>query len=305
LAGSGRSRPHRRFKGGMGRGVAAWLLAPAHGLVLAAIAIPAIYVVWLSFTRSSFGEAPVLIGLSNYLDVLGDPYFRRALWNTIILVVVVVHVELVAGLGMALLFASGLWARALLLAAVLAPYAVSQVAAVVMWRFLFDPDIGPLTMALQVIGLPGLDWSVSPDAGLAIVAMLSIWLNLPFTFVILYAARLSVPGELYEAARVDGTTRLQSFWHITFPLLRPAMLVAMLFRYIFAFRLFAEVWLMTQGGPARSTEVVSVYLYLEAFRYNAFGAAAATGWIMVVVCLLLASVYLWRLRRGMVADAIA
>lgn len=289
----------------MGRGVAAWLLSPAHGLVLAAIAIPAVYVAWLSLTRSSFGEAPVFVGLANYADVLGDPYFRRALWNTLILVVVVVHVELVAGLAMALLFASGLRARALLLAAVLAPYAVSEVAAVVMWRFLFDPDIGPLTLALQALGLPGLDWSVSPGAGLAIVALLSIWLNLPFTFIILYAARLSVPGELYEAARVDGTTRLQSFRHITFPLLRPAMLVAMLFRYIFAFRLFAEVWLMTQGGPARSTEVVGVYLYLEAFRYNAFGAAAATGWIMVAVCLLLASVYLWRLRRGMVADAIA
>ena len=83
----------------------------------------------------------------------------------------------------------------------------------------------------------------------------------------------------------------------------PAILVAMLFRYIFAFRLFSEVWLMTQGGPARSTEVVAVYLYLEAFRYNAFGTAAATGWIMVVVSLLLASVYLWRLRREMLADA--
>ena len=101
---------------------------------------------------------------------------------------------------------------------------------------------------------------------------------------------------------MDGTTKLQAFWHVTLPLLRPAILIAMPFRFIFAFRLFSEVWLLTQGGPIRSTEVVSVYLYLEAFRYNAFGLASATGWIMVAVCLLLTSVYLWRLRRDMQAD---
>jgi multiple sugar transport system permease protein len=206
---------------------------------------------------------------------------------------------------MALLFASGLPGRRFLLAAVLAPYAVSEVSAAIMWRFLFDPDMGPVTLALHALGLPGLDWSVSPMAGLALIALLSIWLNLPFTFVILYAARLSVPRELYEAARVDGTTKLQSFFHVTLPLLRPAILVAMLFRYIFAFRLFAEAWLLTQGGPARTTEVVGVYLYLEAFRYDSFGVAAATGWIMVAVSLVLAAAYLWRLRRGMIADALA
>ncbi|MFT8246148.1 carbohydrate ABC transporter permease [Roseomonas sp. BN140053] len=287
----------------MRAGVAVSLLAPTLALLLAAIALPALYVAWLSLTQSSFGQAPVFVGLDNYAHVLGDGYFWRALLNTVLLVLVIVHVELLAGLGMALLFNSGLPARRFLLAAVLAPYAVSEVSAVIMWRFLFDPEMGPVTLALNALGLPGLEWSVSPVAGLSIVALLSVWLHLPFTFVILYAARLSVPAELYEAARVDGATRWQSFRRVTLPMLRPAILVAMLFRYIIAFRLFSEVWLMTQGGPARSTEVVGVYLYLEAFRYNAFGAAAATGWVMVVVSLLLASAYLWRLRRDMVADA--
>ena len=122
-----------------------------------------------------------------------------------------------------------------------------------------------------------------------LVALLGIWLHLPFTFVILYAARLAIPRELYEAA--DGRRRDaagSSSAAITLPLLMPAMLVAMLFRYIFAFRLFSEVWLLTGGGPARPTEVLAVYLYLEAFRYNAFGVAAATGWLMVLASLILA-----------------
>ncbi len=278
-------------------------VAPVHLLLLLVIVLPGTYVVWLSVTASSFGRAPVFVGLANYVHVLGDPYFWRALGNTVLLVLIVVHVELLAGLGMALLFASGLPVRRLLLAAVLAPYAVSEVSAVVMWRYLFDPDIGPVTTTLHALGLPSLDWTFSPTDGLWMVALLSVWLNLPFTFVILYAARLALPAHLYEAARVDGSTALQSFRHITLPLLLPAMLIAMLFRYIIAFRLFSEVWLLTGGGPVRSTEVVAVYLYLEAFRYNAFGPAAATGWIMVAVSLLLAAGYIWRLRRDIVVDA--
>jgi multiple sugar transport system permease protein len=234
---------------------------------------------------------------------LSDPYFWRALWNTVIIVLIVVHIELLLGLGMALLFADGVPVRPIMLAAVLAPYAVSEVSAVVMWRFLFDPDVGMVSQALMAIGLPVLEWSVRPAHGLSIVALLSIWLHLPFTFVILYAARLAIPIELYEAAKVDGATGWQQFRRVTLPLLLPAMLIAMLFRYIFAFRLFSEVWLMTGGGPARSTEVLAVYLYLEAFRYNAFGAAAATGWLLVLASLLLALFYLRRLYKEMFADA--
>jgi multiple sugar transport system permease protein len=277
-------------------------MAPVHVLVLSVIVIPALYVVWLSLTSSSFGRAPSWVGLANYTHVLSDPYFWRALLNTVVIVLIVVHVELLVGLGMALLFASGVPLRRFMLAAVLAPYAVSEVSAVVMWRFLFDPDIGAVTHAMAGLGLPVLEWAVVPFHGLLIVALLSIWLHLPFTFIILYAARLAIPGELYEAARVDGAGGWPLFRGITLPLLAPAMLVAMLFRYIFAFRLFSEVWLMTGGGPARSTEVVAVYLYLEAFRYNAFGAAAATGWLMVLSSLVLAAFYLRRLYREMQAD---
>ena len=278
-------------------------LAPVHLLVLGVIVIPALYVVWLSLTTSTFGKAPTFVGFANYAHALGDPYFWRALRNTIVVVLIVVHVELVVGLGMALLFASGLPARRWLLAAVLAPYAVSEVSAAVIWRFLFDADVGPVTVALQALGLPTLEWSVMPAHGLLIIALLSIWLHLPFTFIILYAARLAIPTQLYEAARVDAVSALQTFRYITLPLLMPAILVAMLFRYIFAFRLFSEVWLMTQGGPARSTEVLAVYLYLDAFRFSAFGSAAATGWLMVLISLLLGVGYLWGLRRQMMSDA--
>jgi ABC-type sugar transport system permease subunit len=260
-------------------------------------------VVWLSLNASTFGQEPTFVGLANYMRVLSDPGFRSALVNTVLIVVFAVHLELALGLGMALLFASGLPLRRFLLVAVLAPYAVSEVIAVAAWRFLFDPDVGPVTRALMSLGLPTLDWTFEPSHALVMIGLLTIWLHLPFTFIILYAARLAIPRDLYEAARIDGATTYDSFRRVTLPLLGPAIAVALLFRYIFAFRIFSEVWLMTQGGPARSTEVVAVYLYQEAFRFNAFGTASATAWLMVLASLVLGAGYVLLLRRQVAGHA--
>lgn len=279
------------------------LIAPVHLLILSVIVIPSLYVVWLSMMESSFGQQARFVGFENYARVLGDPAFRSALWNTIIIVVVAVHVELVLGLLTALLFANGLPFRRTLLVIVLAPYAISEVIAVVMWRFLFDPYAGPVTLFLQSVGLPILDWSFEPSHAMIMIALLTIWLHLPFTFVILYAARLAIPSDLHEAARIDGATKLQVFRRVTMPLMGPAIAIALLFRYIFAFRIFSEVWLLTGGGPARTTEVVAVYLYNEAFSYNAFGTASATAWIMVAASLILGLAYVFVLRKQVSGNA--
>jgi multiple sugar transport system permease protein len=277
------------------------MLAPAQSLLVVVLLVPSFWVLWLSFQTSTFGREAQWVGLANYARLIADPYFWRAFVNTVVVVLVVVHVELIAGLAIALLFAGGVPARKLMIAVVLAPYAISEVSAVVMWRYLMDPEVGIVSKSLASLGLPTLEWAVNPTHGLAIVSLLSIWLHLPFTFVILYSARLAIPEDLYEAARIDGGSPWQMFRHVTLPLLVPAMLVTLLFRTIFAFRLFSEVWLMTQGGPARSSEVLAVYLYLEAFRYNAFGVAAATGWLMVLASVFLAAWYLAGVYRRMFA----
>jgi multiple sugar transport system permease protein len=277
------------------------MIAPTQALLVGVIFVPSLYVFWLSLNKSSYGLAPSFVGLANYTEILTDSYFRRALGNTVLLVAAVVLAELVLALSAALLFAGGVPARRLLIAVMLAPYAISEVSAVVMWRFMMDPQVGMVSQTLAFLGLPTLEWAVQPMHGLTLVGLLSVWLHLPFTFLILYSARLALPAELYEAARIDGATPWQQCRRITLPLLMPAMLVAMLFRYIFAFRLFSEVWLITMGGPARQTEVLAVYLYLEAFRYNEFGVAAATGWVMVVASLALALPYLWLMYRRMFA----
>ena len=137
------------------------------------------------------------------------------------------------------------------------------------------------SLGLMVYALAGL---TVPES--AIVALAAL------TFLILYTARLALPKDLYEAAGLDGASAWQQFRFLTWRLLLPAMLVAVLFRYIFAFRIFSEVWLLTQGGPARSTEVLAVYLYKQAFSYQDFGLASATGWMMVLLSLAIALYYL-------------
>ena len=283
-----------------------WLmLSPAQLLLVGFIFVPSLYVAWLSLHSASFGKPTVFVGIANYLSLLTDAYFWRAFWNTFVIVNLVVYIELLLGLGMALLFASGVpWTR-LMLALVIAPYAISEVVAVTMWRTMFEPDAGLVNYFLALASIPAIQWSSNVSHAFGVVILLAVWHHLPFTFLILYTARLAIPKEIYEAAAIDGATRWQQFRRLTFGLLIPAMLVALMFRYIFAFRIFSEVWLLTQGGPARATEVLSVFLYKSAFSYNALGMAAATGWMMVLLSLLIALYYLRLAYRRMFAPEAA
>ena len=275
------------------------LLVPAQSLLVLVLFVPSLYVFWLSLNRSTYGVSPVWVGLANYATVLGDPYFWTATLNTAIVVNAVVFGEFLLALAIAMLFAGWIPLRRLMIALVLAPYAISEVVSVVIWKFMMEPYAGPVTLALKALGLPPLDWAVEPSHGLAMVVLLSIWHHLPFTFIILYTALLGIPKDLYEAAQVDGAGAWRKFVHVTLPLLIPAILVALVFRYIFAFRIFSEVWLLTGGGPARTTEVLAVYLYRQAFRYSDFGAAAATGWLMLIASLLMGSWYIYQMYKRM------
>lgn len=279
------------------------LLAPMHLLLLAVIAVPSLWVLWLSLNESSYGTGLTFVGLANYTRVFTDTYFWRAAWNTFVVVNVVVYAEMLLGLGLALLFAGGLrWPRTMF-AIVLVPYAISEVVSVLAWKILMDPSTGAISRSLEAAGLGIFNWSASPVQGLALVSIISIWHNLPFTFLLLYAGVMAIPRSLYEAAHVDGASAWQCFVRITLPLLIPSLLLAIIFRLVFAFRLFSEVWLLTKGGPARLTEVLAVYLYQGAFRYGDFGRAAAVGWIMVIGALLIASFYLLQMQRRMNAVA--
>lgn len=277
-----------------------WLyLSPLHLLLLAILTAPSVYVFWLSLNESSYGTGLTFVGLDNYRMVFSDPYFWRAAVNTFFVVNGVVYVELVVALALATQFAAGVPFRGAMFACILMPYAISEVVAVLVWKMMMDPSVGAIARTIEAMGFGMLNWSASPTIGLTLVGVINVWTHLPFTFLMLYAGLLAIDPSLYEAAQIDGATRWQRFTRITLPLLVPTILIALIFRLIFAFRMFSEVWLLTKGGPARLSEVLAVYLYQHGFRYGDFGIASATGWLMVLGSLLLASVFLFAMQRSM------
>jgi multiple sugar transport system permease protein len=293
-----------RFRAmGKGRVYPYLLIAPAQLLLALSILVPAIYVAWLSLHSSSYGQQPLYVGAENYGRLLSDPSFWAAFVNTVFIVNVIVYVELLIGIAVAALLWSGVPFPKIIMSILLLPYAVSEVAASVMWKYMLEPQAGVVQWLLTSLGLPTIEWTTDPWQGLTVIGLMAVWHHLPFTILVLYAALLNIPNELYEAATLDGASKWQEFRRITIPLLMPAILVALLFRYIFAFRIFSEVWLMTQGGPARTTEVLAIYLYSTAFRYDEFGLASATGWLMMVLSLLIAIPYLFLTYRRMRTDA--
>ncbi len=297
-----RVKPARRYRPLFGGrpGLAQWvLLTPAQMLLVALILVPAIWVGWLSLHKVSFTAEATFVGLGNFRALADDPVFWRAVWNTFVVVNAVVYGELLLGLGLAMLAAGWMPFRTLFIALLIAPYAINEVSAVAMWRFVLEPDIGMVSWALERVGIGQLDWSANPFDALLVASLLSIWIHTPFTFLILYAALQAVPRELMEAATVDGAGGWRVFVHVQFPIILPALLVALMFRYITAMRVFSEVWLLTEGGPARLTEVLAVYLYRAAFRYHEFGLASATGLVMMLLSLTIALPYLYAAWKRM------
>jgi len=279
------------------------MVSPTLVLLLAFLVIPAFYVGWLSFTTSTYGRESTFVGLANYAQLFGDKIFWRAFWNTFFLVNAIVYVEVALGLGLAMLLSGPLRGKAVIIAVILAPYAITESSGIVMWRYMFEPDVGMVSQFVGRLGLPQLPWSTDPIATLFLAGTIAVWHHLPFTFLILYAALTTVPKDVLEASRIDGATDWQQFRLITLRLIMPAILIAVLFRYIFAIRTFAEVWLLTEGGPARLSEVLAIYLYREVFKYHQFGVAAATGWFMLLMSLAIAIPYLRQMYREVQREA--
>lgn len=275
------------------------MVAPVLALLLVLIGIPSIYVAWMSLTESSFGTDTTFVGLDNYRQIFSDRIFWRAALNTFIIVNVVVYAELFLALLIAVALNFRFPGKGLVFSILIAPYAVSEVSAVVMWQYAFEPGIGLFNVLLETVFGVDFNWTRNPFQGLVLISLVSVWIHLPFTLIILYSAIATVPEDLKAAARIEGASEWQVFRQVTLRVIAPAVLIALMFRYIFAMRLFSEAWLLTEGGPARLTEVLGIYLFRSAFRYFDFGVAAATGIAMQFLSLVVASFYLYRLYKGM------
>jgi multiple sugar transport system permease protein len=263
------------------------LLAPTIVLLSIVILIPELYTLFLSFTEYSPGQNPIIVGVRNYLELVEDSAFLDAIVNNLVYLVLVVFFEFMVGFGSALLLNRQFPFQRILIGLVIAPYAVSLVVAAVIWRYMLDSSSGIINFLISWCGFSPVQWFGSVPTSFSAVIIISVWKNSPFIMMIAYAALMSLPTEVYEAADIDGANFLQKFWLITLPLITPALSVALLFRTVFAIRAFGEIWILTEGGPGRGTEILSVYLYKESFRYFNFGKGSAVAFIMLVITLVL------------------
>lgn len=281
------------------RGV--WFSLPAYVVLAVVLAWPTLSTFYLSlFSYTMLTGKIRFVGLENYGAVLADRAFLAAVRNTCVYAGVSVTLELVLGLGIALLLNRPGRMIALVRVAVIAPWALSPVVAGLVWRILFHPTYGLLNYLLTFLGIPmgRLEWLSTP--GLAMVAVITteVWQNAPFVYVIAYAGLQALPTEPQEAATVDGASAWQVFRFVTFPQLLPALGVAGAFRLILALREFTIPWTLTGGGPADATLMLSIYLYRQMLQFFELGRAAAVGWAMLIFTVIFIALFVMRAIRS-------
>jgi multiple sugar transport system permease protein len=273
------------------------LLAPAV-IVLAALTIyPTIYAIYISLFSFRGGQRDAFAGLGNYINLLSDGQFWNSIWVVVRFTVVAVALELLLGLALALFLNTELWGRGLWRALMMVPMMLTPVVVGVIWRLMLNPGVGVVNALLVPLGIGPIDWFGSGGWAFAAIVLTDIWNWTPFVFLILLAGLQAQPVEPFEAARIDGASHLQTFFYLTLPLLRRSILVALLLRTMDAFRIFDQIFIMTQGGPGNSTEVASLYLYKTAFKFFDMGYAAAGLFVVLVIITAISRFYIRILSR--------
>ena len=277
------------------------LLLPSIAILVVVIVFPVLNSIWMSFTDRSLLDVTSgnFVGLENYFSLFTSDDFRQSVGNTVVWTIVNVVAQVALGVGLAVLLNTKLRARFLLRAFAIVPWILPSVSAVLIWRNLYDPAIGlfnSIGMNLGLLEKPVV-WLGSTDTAMGAVLVESVWKGTPFVMLIVLAGLQSMPKELYEAAAVDGANAWTTFWRIVLPSIKSTVALATILTTTYTVNNFNAVWLMTEGGPLGSTEIVFTYGYKQGFVKYEFGKAAAVSVTLFIVLLAIAIVYLFLLER--------
>lgn len=280
----------------------AWLLLAPSLLVMLGVTLwPVISTFILSFFNAPTGlnQARTFVGLGNYLAMLQDQTFWETIRRTMYFTVVSVGLELILGLAIAQLIHSRPWGWQFLRISLIIPWAVPTIVNGAMWRWIYSADFGALNGLLMQLGLIKhyVPWLTFPNMAMNLVIVADIWHTMPFVALVLQAALATLPEDLEEAAAVDGANAWQRFWQIRVPLLRPAILVALIVRTVDAFRVFDIVYIITSGGPAYKTLTITYLTYLNSFAFGKQGIGAALSFLISTFTIIMALIYIRFLYR--------
>jgi multiple sugar transport system permease protein/N,N'-diacetylchitobiose transport system permease protein len=297
-----RALPRRRGRGWPESWIAAAFIAPAAITILLVVLVPLVRAAWMSLFDISLvrpGHEP-FVGLGNYIDQLTSPDFWASVFRALYFTFVSTALELTLGLGLALLMDQPLRGRWILRTLIILPWALPTVVNALMWRWIDNAEYGALNALLTQLGLlqDYVVWLSNPDLAMWMVIIADVWKMTPLVAILFLAALQSVDRELIEAAQVDGASALQAFVRVLIPLIAPVILVVLVLRTMEAFKVFDIIWIMTGGGPANATQTVAIYAYQTAYQGFDFGSGAALGYLIAMIIMALAAVYLRLLGRS-------
>ena len=240
-----------------------------------------------------FGQLREFSGLANFTELFADPDFVAALWRTGLWTVLVVGGALLLSIPVAMILNMDFYGRGLARVIIMLPWAVSLTMTAVVWRWALNGESGMLNSALMKLGLisQNIQWLASAETAFPMQVLIGILVTVPFTTTIFLGGLSSIPDDLYEAAALEGATLLQQFREITFPLLKPFINIAIVLNTIYVFNSFPIIWVMTQGGPANSTDILVTHLYKLAFRIGKLGEASAVSLVMFAILLVFTMIY--------------
>jgi multiple sugar transport system permease protein len=259
---------------------------------------------YYSFCSYSLLQSPVFTGLANYRTLLHDPIFWTSVWNTAYYALLALPLGLIIALALAVLLNVKIPGQSIYRTLIFLPSLVPAVAAAMLWLWLFNSKLGLVNITLRTLGLhdpPG--WLTDVRFALPALALMSFW-GLGNTVVIFLAGLQDVPRELYEAADLDGATKLQRLWHVTLPAISPVIFFNLIMGMIATLQVFTLPYIMTMGGPARSTYFFTMYIYDNAFQFLKMGYASAMAWIQLLIILALTIVAFWSSRRWVYYDGV-
>ncbi|RUW29102.1 MULTISPECIES: carbohydrate ABC transporter permease [unclassified Mesorhizobium] len=240
-----------------------------------------------------FGQLRDFSGLANFSALAADPDFVAALWRTGLWTVLVVGGALLLSIPVAIILNTDFYGRGLARVIIMLPWAVSLTMTAVVWRWALNGESGMLNSALMKLGIisQNIQWLASAETAFPMQVLIGILVTVPFTTTIFLGGLSSIPDDLYEAAALEGATPFQQFREITFPLLKPFINIAIVLNTIYVFNSFPIIWVMTQGGPANSTDILVTHLYKLAFRIGKLGEASAVSLVMFVILLIFTMIY--------------
>ncbi|MDP4552388.1 sugar ABC transporter permease [Alkalihalobacillus macyae] len=261
-------------------------------------------IVGLSSALTEIVVEPNFVGFEHYKENLTDQRMWRSLWNTSVFTFISVLAELILGLAIALLINKAFLGRGLIRASILIPWAIPTAVAALMWKFLYDGQNGIVAKLFEDVGLVDrMAMLLTTDTGAMFsVIFADVWKTTPYMALLLLAGLQTISGSLYEAASIDGANKWKQFVTITLPLLKSSLLVALLFRTLDAFRVFDLIYVLTGGGPANSTETISMYAYTLMFKQTNFGEGSAISVVVFICVAIISGIFIKLLGSDLIKD---